>query len=447
MNQVQTAPTFVEKIVEMFEDFEKNTNSKPFAQKHPLRKEALQHFASAGFPTTKHEEWKYTNLKKLLNSSFNSTISQPIDLSFLKTIVEEQLPENLDGYKLIFYGNQFISELSTIHQGRFFVGNLADAYASHASVIDAYFGKLSDEKSSVFQSLNLAFAWHGAFVYVPKNNIVEKPIWILHIAPAENSISQLRNLVILEENTEAKLIEQCLAFGKEKSFFNKVTECFVASHARLKHYILQDDISKDGIPESFQISHHCSHQQKESLYENYTFTLGGNFVRNNLTLLLNGEHCEGNMYGLYMLDHQSHVDNHTAVDHLVPHAQSNQLYKGILDGKATGVFNGKIFVRPHAQKTNAFQSNRTILLSDQATIDTKPQLEIWADDVKCSHGATVGSLDTEPLFYLKARGIPEQKARAMLIMAFAMDLIEKVGNDALKTLLFQRIMQKLNYQE
>jgi Fe-S cluster assembly protein SufD len=170
-------------------------------------------------------------------------------------------------------------------------------------------------------------------------------------------------------------------------------------------------------------------------------------IRNNLNLLLDGERCEGNMYGLYMIGGNSHVDNHTSVDHLKPHSQSNEMYKGVLDGKSTGVFNGKIYVRPHAQKTNAFQSNRNILLSDQATMDTKPQLEIWADDVKCSHGATVGSLDIEPLFYLKSRGIPEKKAKALLTFAFAMDLIEKIKLDSLQKLIESKIMAQLGYEK
>jgi Fe-S cluster assembly protein SufD len=438
MTQIQTAPTFVEKVKEAFHIFEQNTQNQSFAKINNVRKEALALFSEMGFPTTKHEEWKYTNLKKLIASDFSfQTTVQEID-------VQKFLPQNFEGYLLVFLNGKFLPSLSSDLQSNIFVGNLADGFSKYESVIQQYLGKISDTQSSVFHALNMAFAWDGAFVYVPKGKTLEKPIWVLHITDNQNSnvLSQLRNLLLVEENAEATVIEQTLVIGQEKSFLNKVSEVFVGKNARLKHYLLQEE-GENG----FQVSNTQMRQLDGSVYDNFTFSLSGNMIRNNLNLLLDGERCEGNMYGLYMIGGNSHVDNHTSVDHLKPHSQSNEMYKGVLDGKSTGVFNGKIYVRPHAQKTNAFQSNRNILLSDQATMDTKPQLEIWADDVKCSHGATVGSLDIEPLFYLKSRGIPEKKAKALLTFAFAMDLIEKIKLDSLQKLIESKIMAQLGYEK
>jgi Fe-S cluster assembly protein SufD len=293
-------------------------------------------------------------------------------------------------------------------------------------------------------ALNTALAMHGVFVHVKKGKAIERPILMLHVADARQAspLAQPRHLIIAEENSQVTVVERYVSLGKSTAVVNSVTEVSVAPYAVVDHYSIQE--------EGEAVSHIGLLQAKQgnnSHFSNTAIFLGDGMVRKNLNISLDGQHSEGYMNGLYLLGNRAHVDNHTMVDHRVPNCYSNELYKGVLDGQSRGVFNGKIFVRQDAQKTNAFQSNNNILLSDKAVVDTKPQLEIWADDVKCSHGATVGTLNEEPMFYLRSRGIPEAKAKALLTFAFAADVLERIKLAPLKAYIATEIAKRLGYEQ
>jgi Fe-S cluster assembly protein SufD len=281
----------------------------------------------------------------------------------------------------------------------------------------------------------------GYFIQVPDNTVVEKPIvfYYIHDTTQKEVKSITRNFFVVGKNSEVTVVEKYDSIGTLNGFSNHITEAIVTENAGLNLSSIQADHGN-----RFQFSQTVIRQANHSRVNTFTFTLDGKFVRNNLQLILDGEGCESHMYGLYLLHSDTLADNHTVVDHKKPNSFSNELYKGVLEGTSRGVFNGKIFVRPHAQKTNAFQSNRNILLSDKATINTKPQLEIWADDVKCSHGCTTGQLDEEAMFYLRSRGIDKDTSRAMMLYAFAGEVIEAISNDSLKIFIDNLVSERLH---
>jgi len=425
-------------IINQFEELESQLNGLRSSEFHKTRKGALEQFKSLDFPTTKHEEWKYTNLKRVLAENYNFSKS----ISVSKEQIASYQIEGLDANIMVFLNGRFNADLSTLEEvAGLSVSNLQDAYANHADELNTHFGKYAQIGDNPFIALNTALALDGAFVKVDRSKVIEKPLVLLYVADTEdeNIVSQPRNLVLVGENAQFTIIEHFITLGEGKSLSNVVTEFYVEKSAHVDHYKLQNDAI------NFHVGTTQVYQQTQSNFANTTITLGGELVRNNLNIEMDGEHCESFMNGLYMLDGKSHVDNRTVVDHKLPNSYSNELYKGILDGFSTGVFNGKIYVRENAQKTNAFQQNNNILLSDKATIDTKPQLEIWADDVKCSHGATVGSLDEEPLFYLRSRGISEDKARSLLMFAFAADLLDRIKVEPLRKYVEALIADRLGY--
>ena len=289
--------------------------------------------------------------------------------------------------------------------------------------------------------MNTAFANDGAFIYIPDNVTVIDPIHIISINgnAEENILSQPRNLIITGKNSKVTIIETYNSITDKAHFTNVVTEVIAGENSNIEMYKIQDENLN-----SFQVSLTQVEQKKNSVFTVYTVTTGGAIVRNDVNSVLDDEGCETHLYGLYLTDGSQHVDNHTLMDHAKPHCLSNELYKGVLNGKSRAVFNGKVFVRPDAQKTNAYQSNKNILLSPDATVDTKPQLEIYADDVKCSHGATVGQLDEESLFYLRSRGISKDMARSILIRAFANDIFDEMKNNELHEHLNNMVFEKLN---
>jgi len=289
--------------------------------------------------------------------------------------------------------------------------------------------------------MNSAFWQDGVFVKVPANTKVEKPVFILHINDAEKSqsVCHTRLLVVVEDGGSLTLIERSASIGANNIFHTFAEEIVINKNASLDYIKIQNDEGK-----LHQVANTLIHQSEKSHLNTFTLTLNGSLIRNNFNIAIDGENCESHFYGLYLLNGNTIADNHTVVDHIKPNSFSNEMYKGVMDGNSKGVFNGKIFVRPNAQKTNAFQSNRNILLTDTATINTKPQLEIWADDVKCSHGCTSGQLDEEALFYLRSRGIPMKEAKAMLLYAFAAETLEPIKNTELKNYLDGLISQRLN---
>lgn len=403
------------------------------------REQAFAEFEKLGFPTTKNEEWKYTNLKAITEKSFTAECLVDNRVAdFVKQSIFSQLDANL----LVFVNGSFVSGLSVIKENNssVVIGSLAVERHQHKAVFEQHFGKYAHTEGQALNALNTALLSDGAFVYAPAGKKAEFPVVILTISDSTdtNVLSQPRNLVVVEKEASVTLVEAYYSIGSNASFTNVVTETFAGEQAHVEHYKIQQQSG-----ESYQNNFMQIHQEANTNINHVTLILDGTLVRNNLHFYMNGENCNSLLYGLYVMDSKDFVDNHTRVDHAKPNCFSDEKYKGILKDQSTAVFNGKIMVHLDAQKTNAYQRNQNILLSDEATVNTKPQLEIFADDVKCTHGATIGQLDEEPMFYLRSRGIPEDVARKMLLNAFADDIAEKIKIPELVTLLENEIDRKL----
>ncbi len=396
------------------------------------QKVALDQFASLGIPTLKHEEWKFTNIGKIANYDWTNTAFNASAES-----VSDAVAQAVEGNVLVVLNGQFRQDLSKIVSKDLLVLPLSEALKNN-SVAQQYYTKIANQTDETFVALNNALHDEGVFIHVAKSKVIEAPVSIVLLSDAttQNVVSYPRVLAVAEENAELSIVTEYKTLGDFKSFVNEVVEISVAKHARVGYYKIQNDNAQASHVGLTQVLH-----AEESYFYGNTFSFSGELIRNNLNLILNGERIESHMNGLYVLNGNTHVDNHTVADHRFPNCESFELYKGIMNGASNGVFNGKIFVRQDAQKTNAFQSNKNILISADAKVNTKPQLEIWADDVKCSHGCTVGQLDQEALFYLKARGIGEVKAKALLLEAFAGELVERIKIDALKEKVHQILVQ------
>jgi Fe-S cluster assembly protein SufD len=402
----------------------------PFFQ---LRENAMKSFENLGFPTTKHEEWKYSNLKKTLSTSYSYHSESDLTL--------EKLPfPDLKGNVLCFINGNFKKELSTIDTSEIEVKTFREIQLSTPDFLENYFSKHTNTTEEALTALNTALANDGVVLQIPDNTIIEKPIVIRIVADVrtENAGTMLRNLVVVGKNSEVTFVEDFQTVGSQAAFVNAVTEIYIEENARVDYYKIQNDNDA-----SSHVGTTVAHQKDASYFYAATFTLNGGFVRNNLQLLLDGEYINSYMYGLYIPNGTQHIDNHTVVDHRKPNSESNELYKGVLMDTSKGVFNGKIFVREDAQKTNAYQNCRNVIVSDKASMNTKPQLEIWADDVKCSHGTTTGQLNDEAIFYMQARGIPKQEAIRMQLLAFAEDVVSKIKIEEIQAYLVERIEQKL----
>ena len=426
----------LENIKSEYNQYKNQAEESAFFQ---LRDKAFAEFDKNGFPTIKNEEWKYTNLKIIFDKNFQSTC---VSSSNIQDLLVGSVFNTIKANKLVFVNGSFNTELSNIIEkdNAIVISNLAKARKENAHVFDAHFGKYAKIENESLNAMNTALMSDGAFVFVPSNKKVENPIIIMNVVDATdmNVLNQPRNLVVLEKNTEACIVESYISVGTNASFINVVNEIYVDENAHLEHYKIQQQTG-----ESYQNNYTQIFQEANTNINQVTLTLDGTMVRNNLHFYMNGKNCDTLLYGLYITEGSNHADNHTLVDHAMPNCQSNELYKGVMKDKSTAVFNGKIMVHLDAQKTNAYQRNQNILLDPEATINTKPQLEIFADDVKCTHGATVGQLDEEPMFYLRSRGIPEDVARKMLLNAFADDIAEKIKIPELVSLLEQLIEEKL----
>ncbi len=402
-----------------------------------IRQEAFKAFEGMEFPTIKHEEWKFTNVQKLVKNHYS--FSQETKLSADE--VSNAFIEGIEGDRIVFINGIFSEEHSSISASGLTVKSLAQAFKENKDVVEAHFGQESNLEESTFAKANTALSKDGIFIHVPKGKAIEKPISLYFLSDAKNEAiaTTPRNLIVAEENSQVTVIEVFKTIGENQSLANNVTEISVANHAIVDYYKVQNEASQASIIDCTKVI-----QGKESHFTGTTISLKGDIIRNNLDITLDGEHLDSYMHGLYLLDGTTHVDNHTAVDHKYPNCHSNELYKGIVDDKSRGVFNGKIFVRQDAQKTNAFQNNRNIVLSDDAKVNTKPQLEIWADDVSCSHGCTIGQMDEEALFYLQARGISKTRSKAMLMNAFAGEVVEKIKVEGLRTYIETLIEERLH---
>ncbi len=357
-----------------------------------VRKRAAEHFEASGFPTTRDEEWRFTNVAPIANARF------PI------------APPNTNGH------------------------SLREALERYPELIEEHLGHYAAYEANPFVALNTSHFEDGAFIHIPANTIAEKPIWIDYKAVSERT-THPRNLIIAGAGSQVQIVERYTGTGRY--FTNSVTEIVVGENAVVEHIKLEEESG-----ESFHVATIQVQQARDSNFKSHNISLGGFLVRNDVNAVLSSG-CEGTLNGLYLLNGKQHIDNHTALDHAAPHAASHELYKGILDGASSAVFNGKIFVRKDAQKTDAKQTNKNLVLSENAVINTKPELQILADDVRCTHGATVGQLDEEALFYLRARGINKTDARNLLVFAFARDVIDRIGIPEVRSYLEAALFESL----
>ena len=425
-----------EKLVSSFIAFENQVDIDSYV--HDIRTEAIKSFEDSGFPTKKNEAWKYTSLKQVLEPDYSIFPRQNKALEYAK--IEKYLIDDIDSYKIIFVDGKYSSHLSeTTHEGMdiCLMSSVLNK-PKYASVIENYFNKAV--KKNGISDLNTAFSNEGAFIHIPKNKYVEKPIQIIHFSSGNESslMLQPRNLIIIDENSQLQIIERHQNLTENEVLTNSVTEIFVNPKSIVDYYKIQNDNKQASLIDTTSIV-----QERSSVCTLHTFSFGGKLTRNNLTFSQNGEHIESIMKGITIIEDKQHVDHNTLVHHIKPNCESHQDYKGIFDDKSTGVFNGTVVVEKEAQKTNAFQANNNVLLSDKASINTKPQLEIFADDVKCSHGCTIGQLDKNALFYLKSRGIPEKEAKALLMYGFANNVMQSVKIPELKKRITNIIANKL----
>lgn len=399
-----------------------------------LQNNALQAWEQYGIPTVKHEEWKYTRVGAVLNENMQIQAAS----SFSAAEFTHRLPG--EAIEIFVVNGKFHSAAAS---DDVYIGSLGEeAKGQYAELISKHLGHSAQYHPDGIHAMNTVFADHGLFIYVAKGKLVEKPIYIYYVNDNRTTsiLSLPRTLVYVAAAAQVQITEQVVSLGTQDALTNQITEVVAEQDAVVNYYKIQN--------EGAYASQVCTTQFTQigkALTNATTISLSGNIVRNNLNMVMEAEYGESHMYGLYLLDGKTHVDNHTIVDNVMPNCFSNELYKGIMDGESTGVFNGKIFVRKDAQKTNAYQSNKNVLLTDTASANTKPQLEIFADDVKCSHGCTIGKLDEEALFYLRARGIGEKNAKSLLLHAFAVDILENIKAEPLRTYVDGLISERLEF--
>jgi Fe-S cluster assembly protein SufD len=400
-----------------------------------LKGKAFQVLQEQGLPSLKDEEYKYTSInKRIENSITNFKVATPVDLTPEK-VAAEMIPD-LEADILVFNNGHFEPELSIWDDADFEINLLSEV---PEKALGKGFGSIAKVEKDPFTALNSASFKDGIFIDIPNGKVLKKPLVLLSFNQSKEGQAIFPRVFInVGKNAEVTLIEKIISLNEQVYFLNDVTEITVAENSHLHYYKLQLENR-----ESIEVSNFETDIHRDGTFSSAVISLQGGMIRNNLNLNLLDSGCEGNMYGLYLLNGKSHVDNHTTVDHTRPHAESNELYKGILADKSRGVFNGKIFVRQEAQKTNAFQQNNNILLSEDAIINTKPQLEIWADDVKCSHGCTCGQMDEEALFYLQTRGIGREKAKGLLLYAFAGEVLEKIKNKNFRAYCIEKVKERL----
>jgi Fe-S cluster assembly protein SufD len=402
-----------------------------------LRSRGAARFTALGIPTVRDEEWRFTNVSPLNGIDFvpaeqiSGTASRLADFAYTDTPL-----------RLVIVNGRFDTTLSRTKglPSGVQVGSLAVALKDHADVVQRYFGQIADFTNRSFAALNTAFVRDGAFIHLPEGAIIDTPIHVVFVSGAEGSkgMAHPRTLVVAGANSQAQIVETYIGSTGETYLTNAVSEIFIGENAGIDHYKVQQE-SLD----AFHIASLHVHTSRSSRFSSHSFSLGGKLVRNDVDAILDGEGGDCILNGLYLADKDRLIDNHTTIDHAKPHCGSHEVYKGILGGTSRAVFNGKIIVRQDAQKTDAKQTNRALLLTDGATINTKPQLEIFADDVKCTHGAAIGQLDDEAIFYLRTRGLTYAEARDMLIHAFAGQVLDGVQLEPLRAALEAELFTQL----
>lgn len=404
------------------------------------KEKAFSAFETLGFPHSKMEKWRHTNLDKVIENDFEYCLKPEKTDVDIEKLFQCELPE-MDTYTVIQYNGWFLSRnssMNTLDSG-VVIGSLHQAMIDYPEIVEKHFGRYTDVTTSSMQALNTAFAQDGIFIYVPDNVIVEKPIQIINILDAgHNVFVQPRNLFVVGKNSTLTLVHCDHSVKHRLSFINSLSEIFIDEGGEIAHYKMQN---KDA--DSTLITNINAQAESNAKFRAEAFILNGGIIRNNINVKLNGKHAEADLKGLYLVDIKQHIDNQIFVHHASPDCYSNQLYKGIMDDNARAVFNGRILVAVDAQRTNAYQTNNNILLTDDAFVHSQPQLEIYADDVKCSHGSTVGQLDPDAMFYLRTRGICEHSARMLLMYAFASEVVDTVSIKPLKERLDQMVQKRL----
>ena len=428
-----------EKLVSSFMVLENQGKLDLDSSIHDIRTEAISSFEKQGFPTKKDEEWKYTSLKPILK--YDYSVFPKIETAVEFKDVKKYFLHEIESYKVVFIDGVYSSFLSSTTHDGYDICLMSSAYKKpkYKLVLDNYYNKIANKKESI-TNLNTAFSMEGAYIHIPKNIVLPKPIQIVNFYTGSEKeiLLQPRNLVVVGENSHCQIIERHQSLSSNVVLTNAVTEIFASKRAIVNYYKIQNDHENASLIDSTYV------QQKESsIVSVNTFSFGGKLTRNNLEFYHDGEHIESHLNGISILNNKQHVDNHTLVKHQTPNCESFELYKGIYDDASTGVFNGKVIVDQEAQKTNAFQQNNNILIGDKASINAKPQLEIFADDVKCSHGCTIGQLDESALFYMQSRGIPAKEAKALLLFAFTNEVVEKIKIPELKSRITKLIASKL----
>jgi len=399
-----------------------------------LKKSALEVFKTKGFPTIKNEDWKYTSLKSIIKIDYKLDT----DINSVSKELVEQYATKVDSLKVVLVNGIFNEELSdVVSNDELEIASLKDKLNNSPEQVETFLGKIAPSDNEMVALNNLSFN-DGLFLKVKKNKIVEKTIQLLSFVTEEESFSRNRNLIVAEANSQVKIIEKQISLNDSKTFANNLTEISVGENSNYYHYRIQNDNDSASLVDNTYVD-----QKRYSNTYIDTFSFGGNITRNNLSIALSEENAVANFNGITLLTKNEQVDNHTYVDHLVPNCDSHELFKGIYDGSSKGVFRGKIFIHKDAQNTNGNQQNSNLVLSEKAQINAKPQLEIYADDVKASHGCTIGQLDEEALFFLRSRGIPLKEAKALMMFAFASEALENVKIEELKEEINKIIAAKL----
>jgi Fe-S cluster assembly protein SufD len=418
----------------------KKSQAKSLKWLQPLQKSAFARFKMLGFPRTNMEDWRFTSVAPITKSSFVPGESSPVDK------VRKALdPFTLGDWKrsrLLFINGRYSPELSSLETmpEATMVCSLAEALHSNRKIVETHLAKYASHEESAFAALNSAFLADGAFIYLPAGSVIDDPIHIVYFSAVNGapSVSHPRTLVVAGAGSQAEIVESYVGLDGEVYLTNAVTEVVAEEGAVVDHYKLQRESRR-----AFHVATTQFHQDQNSTVSNHCLSLGGRLVRNDINAVMDGDGGDCTLNGLYVARGDQHMDHHTVIDHAKPHCNSRELYKGILDEFGRAVFNGRIIVRPDAQKTNSQQSNKNLLLSKDALVNTNPQLEINADDVKCAHGATIGQLDADALFYLRARGIDEETARTLLIHGFLADVSSQLRIDAVRSAIECLLMTSL----
>jgi Fe-S cluster assembly protein SufD len=406
-----------------------------------FREAAIDEFTKLGIPTKKNESYKYTNLDTFFNHEYKSYF-MPSASDFSKAEEFRCDVTDLDAHGIVLINGFYPTVKDKMRKlpGGIWIGSMNEAADNFGDQIRKHYNKYINGNSDGLVHLNTAMASDGVFIYIPEGVVLTKPIQIINLVQSDEDIfNQHRSLIVAEKNSDVTVIVCDHTMSPNKFLTNGVTEIYVGENAHFEIIRVQNEHNNSG-----KITHTFMHQEKNSYASSNNITLHGGLVRNSTHHFLGGEGAESKSFGLFLADKWQHVDNFVNVDHAFPKCTSNQLFKGVLDDMATGAFNGRIYVHKDAQGTVAYQKNNNILLTDDAKMDTKPQLEIYADDVKCSHGATVGQLDDDALFYLQSRGINKREARLMLMFGFAHEVIQNIKVEALRDRMDNLVMQRLN---